>query len=495
MNKRERTFFGHPWGLATLFGTEMWERFSWYGLRAILALFLAASPAMGGLGMSQQTAQAVVGVYGALIYLVALPGGWVADRILGPRRSVFWGGFIIMCGHISMAIPVSGSFFIWLGLSTIIVGTGLLKPNISVMVGKLYSEEDDARRDSGFSLFYLGINLGAFFAPLVVGTLAAGNRWHLGFGAAAVGMALGLLQYVLGRKNLRGVGDKPGEPLTPEERRRVSRLVSIIVLAVVIAMAAWVATGTFTLDAFTVVVTVVILAVPVAYFGYIMIGEHGLTEDERTHMKAYIWLFIAAAIFWMIYDLAPSKLLFFAENNTTLELFGIPIQASATQSFNPLFIMIFVPFFAALWLKLGNRVSTSQKFGFALLMVGLSFIVMAVAALLAESGKVSVWWLVLVYLIQVFGELSLSPVGLSVTTKLAPHAFKGQMLGVWFIAVSVGDAVGGQTGRLNEIMSDPAYFLVLAAIAIVAGIALFIFTRKLRAMMREHPTPAGPPIR
>ncbi|WP_327091856.1 peptide MFS transporter [Nonomuraea sp. NBC_01738] len=495
MKDGEKTFFGHPRGLATLFGTEMWERFSWYGLRAILATFLAASPAIGGLGMTETTAQAVVGVYGALIYLVALPGGWIADRILGARRSVFWGGFIIMCGHISMALPVSGAVFIWLGLLLIIMGTGLLKPNISVMVGKLYAEGDDGRRDAGFSLFYLGINLGAFFAPIVVGWLAADNRWHLGFGAAAVGMALGLVQYTIGRKNLRGVGDKPGEPLTPRERKRVTTWTSLAVVVTLVALGAWVASGTFTLDGFTLAVTVVILAVPVIYFSYIMFGAHGLSEDERSKMKAYIWLFIAAAIFWMIYDLAPSKLLFFAQNNTDLTLFGIPIQAATTQSFNPLFIMIFVPVFAALWVKLGNRVSTPQKFAFALVMVGLSFVVMALAASLAESGKVSVWWLVLVYLIQVFGELSLSPVGLSVTTKLAPHAFKGQMLGVWFIAVSVGDAIGGQTGRLSTIMSDPTYYLVLAAMAIVAGIALFIFTRSLRAMMAEHHAPPAPPIR
>ncbi|WP_157247518.1 peptide MFS transporter [Nonomuraea typhae] len=495
MSDGGKTFFGHPWGLATLFGTEMWERFSWYGLRAILATFMAASPAVGGLGMSEETAQAVVGVYGALIYLVALPGGWVADRILGARRSVFWGGFVIMLGHISMAIPVQGPFFIALGLLLIITGTGLLKPNISVMVGKLYPEGDDGRRDSGFSLFYLGINLGAFFAPIVVGWLAAGNRWHLGFGAAAVGMALGLVQYTLGRKNLRGKGDRPGEPLTPGERGRVLLWTALAVLAVVVVMAVWIWSGTFSLDTFTLIVTIVILAVPVAYFAYILLGPHELTADERSKMKAYIWLFIAAAIFWMIYDLAPSKLLFFAQNNTDLTLFGIPIQAATTQSFNPLFIMIFVPVFAALWLKLGNRVSTPQKFAFALLMVGLSFVVMALAASLAESGKVSVWWLVLVYLIQVFGELSLSPVGLSVTTKLAPAAFKGQMLGVWFIAVSVGDAVGGQTGRLSSVMSDTAYYLVLAAMAVVAGLALFMFVRRLREMMAEHHTPTMPPIR
>ncbi|MFD9945662.1 peptide MFS transporter [Nonomuraea sp. NPDC059023] len=495
MSSSGRTFFGHPWGLATLFGTEMWERFSWYGLRAILATFLAASPATGGLGMTEETAQAVVGVYGALIYLVALPGGWVADRILGARRSVFWGGFVIMLGHISMAIPVQGPVFIAVGLLLIITGTGLLKPNISVMVGKLYPEGDDGRRDSGFSLFYLGINLGAFFAPLVVGWLAAGDRWHLGFGAAAVGMALGLVQYTLGRKQLRGVGDRPGEPLTPAERTKVLRLTLVSVVVVLAVLAVWIASGTFDLDRFTLVVTIVILAVPIVYFLYVLRGPHELTADERSKMKAYIWLFVAAAIFWMIYDLAPSKLLFFAQNNTDLNLLGVPIQAATTQSFNPLFIMIFVPVFAALWLKLGNRVSTPQKFAFALIMVGLSFVVMALAAKLAESGKVSVWWLVLVYLIQVFGELSLSPVGLSVTTKLAPAAFKGQMLGVWFIAVSVGDAVGGQTGRLSSVMSDTTYYLVLAAMAIVAGVALFMFVRKLREMMAEHDTPTMPPIR
>ncbi|MEV4288272.1 oligopeptide:H+ symporter [Nonomuraea bangladeshensis] len=481
-----RTFFGHPWGLATLFGTEMWERFSWYGLRAILYTFMAASPAHQGLGLPPATAQAVVGVYGALIYLVALPGGWVADRILGARRSVFWGGFVIMLGHISMAIPVTTPFFVWLGLLLIIAGTGLLKPNISVMVGRLYSEDEDGRRDAGFSLFYLGINLGAFFAPIVVGWLAAGDRWHLGFSAAAVGMALGLVQYVWGRRALRGVGERPGLRLTPAERRRFGRLAGLGAAVVVAALVAWAASGTLTIDRLTIAITVVILIVPIVYFSYIMLGSHELSQEERDRMKAYIWLFVAAAIFWMIYDLAPSKLLAFAADHTDLSLFGVRIQPATTQSFNPLLIMIFVPVFAALWVRLGTRVSTPQKFGFALVMVGLSFVVMAVAAALAEAGRVSVWWLVLVYAIQVFGELSLSPVGLSVTTKLAPEAFKAQMLGVWFIAVSVGDAVGGQTGRLGAVLSEPAYYLVLAVMAIVAGVALFMFTRRLRVLMAEH---------
>ncbi|MET8048885.1 peptide MFS transporter [Streptosporangium sp. NPDC005286] len=492
---REKTFFGHPRGLATLFGTEIWERFSWYGLRAILATFMAASPAIGGLGLSQQTAQAVVGIYGALIYLVALPGGWISDRVLGARRAVLWGASIIMCGHISMAIPVETGAFVALGLLLIIAGTGLMKPNISTMVGKLYPQDDDARRDAGFSIFYMSINIGAFIAPLVVGWLASGNRWHLGFGAAAVGMALGLAQYVLGRRHLKDVGERPGHRLTPRERRHFGLVAAVAALVACGGLAVWTASGTFDLDTFALVMTLFIVAVPVFYFGYILLGSHNLTDDEHSRMKAYVWLFIAAAIFWMIYDLAPTVLLFFAQNKTDLSLFGIRITPATTQAFNPLFIMIFVPVFAALWVRLGNRVTAPHKFSAGLFINGLSFMIMALAAKLAESGKISVWWLVLVYLVQVFGELSLSPVGLSVTTKLAPEAFKSQMLGLWFISISVGDAVGGQTGRLKNHMSEPAYFLTLALIAVVASLVLLAFAGRLHTMMREHrlPSTAPPP--
>ncbi|WP_371778952.1 peptide MFS transporter [Streptosporangium subroseum] len=489
---REKTFFGHPRGLATLFGTELWERFSWYGLRAILATFMVASPVAGGLGLTEATAQAIVGIYGALIYLVALPGGWIADRVLGARRAVLWGGLIIMCGHISMAVPVRTGAFVALGLFLIIIGTGLLKPNISTMVGKLYPQNDDARRDAGFSIFYMGINIGAFVAPIVVGWLAAGDRWHLGFGAAAVGMALGLLQYVRGRHHLRGVGDVPGHRLTPEERGHFGLAALAVVAVIAVALAVWTASGAFSLDAFALVMTLIILAVPVLYFGYILLGSHNLTDDERSRVKAYIWLFIAAAIFWMIYDLAPTVLLFFAQHRTDLSLFGISITPATTQAFNPLFIMIFVPVFAALWVKLGDRVTAPQKFAAGLFINGLSFVVMALAAALAQSGRISVWWLVLVYLVQVFGELALSPVGLSVTSKLAPQAFKSQMLGLWFMSFAVGDSVGGQTGRLKNHMSEPAYFLTLAVIAIVASLVLLVFSGRLHAMMREHREPSAP---
>ncbi|MGW0450224.1 oligopeptide:H+ symporter, partial [Streptosporangium sandarakinum] len=257
-------------------------------------------------------------------------------------------------------------------------------------------------------------------------------------------------------------------------------------VAVAGALALWAASGTFSLGAFSLVVTLLIVAVPVGYFAYILLGSHNLTEDERSGMKAYIWLFAAAAVFWMLYDLAPTVLLFFAQDRTDLSLFGFGITAATTQAFNPLFIAILVPVFAALWVKLGNRVTAPHKFAFALFMNGLSFVVMALAAKLAEQGRISVWWLVLVYLVQVFGELALSPVGLSITTRLAPAAFKGQMLGVWFIAIAVGDAVGGQTARLRDYVSEPMYFLTLALIALAAGALMFAFVPRLNRLMREH---------
>ncbi|GGK85141.1 MFS transporter [Sphaerisporangium melleum] len=481
----ERRVFGHPRGIVTLFLTEMWERFSFYGLRAILFFFLAATLADGGLGLPKPTATAVVGVYGALIYLLALPGGWLADRVLGARRAVLTGGVVIMLGHISMAIPAGGQVFVWLGLGLIVAGTGLLKPNISTMVGGLYAEGDNARRDAGFSIFYLGINLGAFAAPYVVSNLAADGRWHLGFGAAAVGMAIGLAQYVAGGRHLRGAGETPGHRLTPAERRRFGRVAAGGLGGAAVALALWAWSGTFTIDRFTVVLTVATILVPIGYFAYILLGSHNLTPVERTKMKAYIWLFVAAAIFWMIYDLAPTVLNDFAAERTDLRMFGHSITAATTQSFNPLLIMVFVPVFAALWVRLGSRVGASQKFAFGLFMIGVSFVAMAFAAQLAEAGRISVWWLFLVYLIQVFGELSLSPVGLSVTVELAPLAFRSQMLGVWFLSFAVGDAVGGQTARLLAYMSQPAYFATLAAIALAAAAVLLAFARRLRVLMGE----------
>jgi POT family proton-dependent oligopeptide transporter len=483
-----RTFFGHPHGLATLFMTEMWERFSYYGMRGILVLFLAASVGDGGLGLAQGTAKAFVGVYMATVYLVALPGGWIADRLLGARKSVLYGGVIIMAGHIAMAIP-GGPVFAYLGLTLIIVGTGLLKPNISTLVGHLYRDAEDARRDAGFSLFYMGINIGALLGPLITGTLGQGIAWHLGFGAAAVGMALGLVQYVLGQKHLTDGG--PPHRLTETERRhfRKALVIGLAVIVVIVGLA--VSTGTFTLDNVTWALTVITILVAVGYFAFMFYGTHDITVDERIRLKAYVWLFAAAALFQMIYDQAATELSIFAQKDTDLSIGGWQMPSSWLQSANPVMVLLLAPVFAGLWVRAGNRVTTPLKFSFGLALVGLSFVVMSAAAVAAAGGvKVSVLWLLVTYLIQTCGELCLSPVGLSVTTKLAPAAFASQMMGVWFLATAVGDAVGGQVTRLSgTVLSEQSYFLTLGLLAILAGAVMVLFLRPLRVLMAEHHEP------
>jgi POT family proton-dependent oligopeptide transporter len=483
--RRERRFLGHPRGLATLFMTEMWERFSFYGMRSILVLFLAASAADGGLGLRGGTAKALVGVYSAMVYLVTLPGGWISDRVLGPRKAVLYGGVIIMLGHVAMAIPGEAAF-VYLGLTLIIAGTGLLKPNIATLVGHLYGQAEDARRDAGFSIFYMGINLGAFLAPLVVGTLGQKVSWHLGFGIAAAGMALGLVQYVLGRGHLPD--GRPPRRLTAEERRHLRTAVSAGGAAVVAVVLLGLVTGTLTLDNVTWALAVVPLAVAVAYFAFMFFGSREITPDERARLRAYVWLFVAASVFWMVYDQAATELSTFAQDKTDLSVGGWEMPSSWLQAVNPIMVILLAPVFAALWVRTGSRLSTPLKFSVAMVLVGLSFVIMMFAAAEAARGvKVSVLWLVVTYLIQTTGELCLSPVGLSVTTKLAPKAFASQMIGLWYLAVAVGDAVGGQMTRLaGTVLSEPAYFLLLGLIAGATGAALAAGIRPLRAMMAEH---------
>ena len=487
---RRGRWFGHPRGLATLFLTEMWERFSFYGMRSVLVLFLAASAGEGGgLGLRDGTAKALVGVYSAMVYLVTLPGGWISDRLLGPRRSVLYGGLVIMLGHVSMAIPGDAAY-VYLGLALIIAGTGLLKPNIATLVGHLYGEEEDARRDAGFSIFYMGINVGAFLAPLVVGTLGQKVSWHLGFGTAAVGMALGLVQYVLGRRGLPN--GEPPRRLSEEERRHLHLAVAAggCALAAVVLLA--LATGTFTLDNATWALALVPLTVAAAYFVFMFFGSHEITADERARLRAYVWLFAAASVFWMVYDQAATELSTFALRRTDLSVGGWEMPSSWLQAVNPIMVIALAPMFATLWVRAGNRLSTPQKFSAAMALVGVSFVIMTFAAAEAAHGvKVSVFWLVATYFVQTAGELCLSPVGLSVTTKLAPKAFASQMIGLWYLAIAVGDAVGGQMTRLaGTVLPEAAYFLLLGLVALAAGAALAAGVRPLRVLMAEHREPA-----
>lgn len=485
---RGPAFSGHPRGLATLCGTEMWERFSYYGMRSILVLFLVAPPVAGGMGLSETTAVGVYGVYIASVYLLALAGGWIGDRLLGTRRTVLLGACVIMSGHLAMAVPVAGPFT-WLGLALIAVGSGLLKPNIAALVGHLYRDEDEPRREAGYTLFFLGINVGAFLGIIVVPWLQRGDRWHLAFGAAAAGMAIGLAQYVLGGRRLAGAGERPGHRLTPAERRRFTAVALTGTAVTAAALGLWALSGTFTIERFTLALAVVTALVPLAYFAFLLFGSHEITPPERTGLYAYLWLFLAAAVFWMIYDQAGSALLLFAKEHTRLHILGFDVPPSWVANVNSLTIILLAPAFARFFVAAGDWIGIPAKFAAALLLIGLSFVVMAVAAGFAAGGtKVSVAWLLTVYFIQTIGEIFLTPVGLSVTRRLAPAAFQNQMMGVWYLAIALGDAAGGQVYRLTTVVPMPVYYLVLALAAIAAGLLIALGSGRLRALMGD---PAG----
>ncbi|MBB5873954.1 POT family proton-dependent oligopeptide transporter [Allocatelliglobosispora scoriae] len=477
----DTAFFGHPRPLSTLFLTEMWERFSFYGMRAILILFLTATVANGGMGLSTGTATALYGLYVGMVYLTALPGGWIADRLIGARRSVLYGGIIIALGHYVLAVPANWTVF--LGLILIVVGTGLLKPNISSMVGNLY-EKDSAKRDAGFSLFYMGINLGAFIAPLITGWLADNYSYHAGFAAAAIGMTFAVIQYIVGSKRLRENGAAPTYPLVGAARKSAFMKIGIGVAVAVVVFALMGLLGWLSVDSVVNVLAGFTVAVAVVYFARIFLDK-GLTEVERSRMKAYVWLFIFAAAFWLIYDQAGSVLNTFADEQVDRTVGGYTFPAAWLQSVNPILVIIGAPLAGALWLKLGHRVSTPWKFAVGLIFNGLSFMLMAAAAAQAVGGNlVSPLWLVAVYALQVAGELALSPVGLSATTKLAPANYAGQMLGLWFLATAVGDAIGGQVGRLAETWSQTTYFLTFGLASAVLGLAALMFAKSIKTLMR-----------
>jgi proton-dependent oligopeptide transporter, POT family len=496
-------FFGHPRGLSTLFFTEMWERFSYYGMRALLILFMTAPLAAGGLGFDTAKAGPIYALYVSSVYLLSLPGGWVADRVLGLRPTVFVGGVVIMLGHICLAIPSLSTFY--LGLVLIAVGTGLLKGNVAALVGQLY-RPDDVRRDAGFSIYYIGINTGAFIAPLVTGWLAQSESfrgvlsgmgirpeaaWHWGFGAAAVGMFLGLVQYTLGGKYLAPEGLRPVRPEDPAAAARVQRQVRTVGLATlgVLALGAvLVATGVLALDpeAISRNFKWALLAVTLGFFGWLFLVAEWSAEERKRLVLIGI-LFVASTIFWMAYEQAGSTLNLFAERSVDTHAFGQPFPASWFQALTPFFIITLAPAFAALWVRLGRRDPSSPvKFAVALALLGLGFSVMVAASTAAAGGaRVSPWWLVLSYLLQTMGELCLSPVGLSAMSKLAPVRIAGLIMGVWYLSISVGNYLAGMASSVYETVPLPTLFGLVSAIAAVAAVVLALLVRPIRRML-EH---------
>jgi POT family proton-dependent oligopeptide transporter len=478
----DRSFFGHPRGLSTLFFTEMWERFSYYGMRALLILFMTATVAHGGLGFPTSKAGAIYGVYVGLVYLSNLPGGWIADRIVGQRRAVLYGGIVIALGHFLMAVPQIGSFYA--GLACIVVGTGLLKPNISTMVGELYTRAD-IRRDAGFSLFYMGINLGAMLSPLVCGYLGENINWHYGFGAAGVGMVLGITQYVLGGRYLGDAGKAPAA--TPGDLRTFKVALAWILLLFA-AIGLTVATHILVMSAESISnAFAILLAAVVVVFFVRLLTDTRYTPAERKRLWAILVLFIAAALFWSAFEQAGSTLNLFAERNTNLHAWDFHLwgkfRASYFQSVNSIFIILLAPVFGWIWIKLAHRnPSVTAKFAFGLLFAGLGF---AVLVPVAGSTGASPWWLVASYLLSTIGELCLSPVGLSAMTRLAPPQAVGMMMGVWFLAASVGGFIGGRIASLYESFPLPTLFSLVAGFCFVVAAALVLLIRPMKRLTAD----------
>jgi proton-dependent oligopeptide transporter, POT family len=501
----DRGFFGHPRGLATLFFTEMWERFSYYGIRPLLVLFMTAALADGGFGFSRDVASPIVGIYAASVYLASLPGGWVADRILGLRRAIFTGAVLITAGHLSIGLSAfaHGKVPFFLGLILIVLGTGLLKPNISAIVGDLYPE-GGARRDAGFSVFYMGINSGAFLGQIIAGQLGEKVGWHWGFGAAGVGMLLGLITYAIrAPRTLGPLGtDITRHPDPVVQARQVGRAklllgAGLAILAIVVVLGA---TGIMPLDPQWIArnMTIVLVGLAVLYFAYIF-SAGGLDGNEKKRVVVIFVLFVFAAIFWAGFEQAPTSLNLFARDFTDRQFGGWEMPATWFQSINSLFIIICAPLFGALWVRMaksGREMSSPGKFALGLFFaaVGFALMIPAANAVLSSGGtlKVSPWWLVASYFFQTLGELSLSPVGLSSMTKLSPRKYVGQMMGIWFLATSVGNLIAGRVGGNidpEKLEQTPKVFtgttIALAASAVILAL-LAIPIKKMMASQRER---------
>jgi POT family proton-dependent oligopeptide transporter len=484
----DRSFFGHPRGLATLFFTEMWERFSYYGMRAILMLFMTSSIAKGGLGFADAKAGAVYGLYTAMVYLMCLGGGWVADLFIGQRRAVLYGGILISAGEFALFVPNEPAFY--LGLVLLIFGTGLLKGNVSTIVGQLYSKADP-RRDSGFSLFYTGINLGAFLSPIFCGWVGERISWRYGFALAGFGMLAGLVQYMLTQRHLGTAGLNPGtsgDPVKDAKQKRTAVIAMSAGLGLIALIAILAGTGAVELSAALLSDGLgwCLLAISALVFTWlIFLGDW--SPEERKRSAAILVLFISSAVFWAAYEQAGSSLTLFAERNTNRHVFGFEFPASWYQFVQPIFVIALSPVFAWLWLSMGRREPSSPaKFTFGLFFGGLAFVLMVPAAMIATGNALAgAWWLVGCYLLQTLGELCLSPVGLSAMSKLAPDRAAGFMMGIWFVSISIGNWLAGKAASLYSYYSVPTLFGAVAIFSMIATLILALLIKPTVRLMGE----------
>jgi proton-dependent oligopeptide transporter, POT family len=488
------TFFGHPRGLATLFFTEMWERFTYYGMRAVLVLFLVTAVSSGGLGLDDKTATAIYGLFTAGVYLAALPGGWIADRLIGARRAVLLGGIAIALGNTLLAGSATPRGF-YLGLVAIVAGVGLLKPNVSVMVADLYPE-GGARRDAGFTVFYMGINFGAMLGPFAIAESQELLGARAGFGAAAVGMVLGVLQYHFMQHHL---GEAGRLTAAADARPRPWRLLwGSAAAAVLVGAALWF--GWLSIDPLSVahLAAYLIAATVIAFFAWVFLAAR-LSPEERRRALAILVLFLGSTLFWSGYEQAGSSLNLFAERYTDRMAYwlrfllpGGQIPAAWFQSLEPIYVIVFAPLAAWVWIGLARRhlnPSAPAKFAIGVLLMGAGFLVMAAAAAIVASGsKVLPYWLILTYLLHTLGELCLSPVGLSYLTKLSPRRLVGQMMGMWFLSLSLGNLAAGLIAGefdASRVAAMPGQYMRIVYFTVGLGAVLLALSRPVKKLMGD----------
>ncbi|GAA1005018.1 peptide MFS transporter [Nocardiopsis tropica] len=472
--KHDTRFFGHPWPLVNLFSVEMWERISFYGMQAILAYYLYYSAGDGGLGYDQGTALGIVGAYSGFVYLSTIAGAWVSDRLLGAERTLFYSAILVMAGHIALAV-LPGSSGVIVGLVCVAIGSGGVKGNATKVVGDLY-EPGDTRRDAGFSVYYMGVNLGAFIGPLLTGYLQDTAGFHWGFGLAAVGMALGLGQYALTRTMLPRISRIVPNPASTKD----IQLVAGVLVAAIVLVAVLIATGVIRADNLVDAVIIAVAVISIGYFAFLLRSSR-VTPDERNGVLAFIPLFLSQVAFWALFQQLFSFVAVYADDRLNRNILGWEFPASWIQSVDPVYVLLFAPVFAALWTKLGsNQPSTPIKFAIGTVGIGVAFL----AFLLMPPGANTVPLIGLLGIMLIFAlsELCISPVGLSVSTKLAPHAFPAQMVALNFLSISLGSALAGRLATFYDETNEAPYFIVLGGVAIAIGLGVVALTPLIKRL-------------
>jgi POT family proton-dependent oligopeptide transporter len=466
----------------TLFMTDIWERFSFFGMQALLFVYAIAPQSAGGLGLGAGQAGTVFGLYMAVVFVCSLPGGWAGDRLFGARRAILYGALAIAAGHYLMVVPGQATFVVGLGL--IAVGTGLVKPNMPELFRAMYPKVASSRREAAFSLFYMSIQVSALAAPIATGWVGERINWHLGFGLAAVGMTLGVLQYVIGQRHYGPEGSAAPNPLSSGQRYRLVLWALVGAGAAGLLVVANVLTGAPDLDHMLMVLGLVVLVLPFAYMRHLM-HRPEVDDDGRRRISGMMWVLLPSAMFWMLYSQLGSTFSLFAATSTDRVVFGFEIPVSWFQSASPLFLLMVAPLAAWVWVRLGDNVGSVRKLTSGMVFAGLSMAVVAFGAMGAGDGSlVSPLWLLLAFLLFVVGEINFGPVGLNLMAEVAPEGFGSRMMGLYYLFAALGAMLGGQLSRLVDVLDLHVYFGSLAAVAAVVSVLMFVGSRRLATRLQ-----------